>query len=138
MSAAESRDTFAFGIDLRLTTTAEGGRRRPLLGGADREHRFNYRPNWGLPGMTPPGQTGAPVFGFSRENIAPGESCRAVIVAFFPAELLRWASVGERTDLPMYEGTRVCGMGRVRWRAETELPVPPADETRFLRWLQRG
>ena len=34
----------AFGIDLRLTTTAEGGRTKPLL--APHE-TFQYRPNWG-------------------------------------------------------------------------------------------
>ena len=79
MNVPASRDTVAFGIDLRLTTTAEGGRRTPLLGGWDRDQRFNYRPNWGLPTMTLPEQTGAPVFAFSRRNIAPGETCRAVI-----------------------------------------------------------
>src|SRR5690242_11337455 len=119
----DDRDTFAFGIELRLTSTDEGGRQTPILGGTDPQYRFRYRPNWGLPGMTPPDQTGAPVFAFSRENIAPGESCRAVIVAFFPVVVPRWATVGQGAELPMYEGPRVCGVGRVLWRSATKLPL---------------
>jgi hypothetical protein len=33
----QRRPTFAFGIDLHLTSTDAGGRRTPLLGGAGRE-----------------------------------------------------------------------------------------------------
>jgi len=85
--------------------------------------------------MTPPKQTGAPVFGFSRTNILPGDQCRAVIVAFLRALVPRWASVEVAAQLPMYEGSRVCGAGLVLWRTATELPVPPADGERFLAWL---
>ena len=35
----------------------------------------------------------------------------------------------------MYEGVRVCGVWRVLWRSPTELPLPEADEQRFLAWL---
>jgi hypothetical protein len=131
----QRRPTFAFGIDLHLTSTEAGGRGTPLLGGAGRESRFQYRPNWGLPGMTPPEQTGAPVLGFSRENIAPGERVKAVIVAMLAEEVPLWLGVAEGTELPMYEGIRVCGHGRVVWRAETEWPLSDADESRFLEWL---
>jgi hypothetical protein len=131
----QARPTFAFGIDLHLTSTDAGGRGTPLLGGAGREHRLNYRPNWGLPGMTPPEQTGAPVLGFARENIAPGESVKAVIVAMFAEEVPLWSAVDEGTELPMYKGNRVCGHARVLWHAVTALPLPDADESRFVEWL---
>jgi len=85
--------------------------------------------------MVPPEQTGAPVFAFSREHIAPGEACRAVIFALFSKQVPLWAAVNEGTDLQMYEGTRVCGVGHVMWRAETKLPVPDEDVSRFLAWL---
>lgn len=130
------RATLAFGLDLHLTTAAEGGRLTALLGGHAENGRLNYRPNWGLPGMTPPEQTAAPVFGFSRENIAPGANCRAVIVAMFFAAVPLWSAVQPGTDLPMYEGTKVCGMGRVLWRKETQMPLPDPDVDRFVAWLE--
>lgn len=104
MVLAVADPTYAFGVLLRLTSTREGGRRIPLAGGWDREHRFNYRPNWGLPGMEPPDQTGAPVLGFDQEQIAPGDSARAVIVAFFPGMVPTWALVTPGERLAMYEG----------------------------------
>ena len=134
----ESLATFVFGLELHLTPTADGGRQTTLLGGSATDRRFNYRPNWGLPGMTAPEQTGAPVFAFSREHIAPGEDARAVIVAMFPEEVPLWSAVPEGADLPMYEGPRVCGVGHVVWRAETQLPVSDADESRFLAWLSEA
>lgn len=134
----QTRPTFAFGIDLHLTSTEDGGRLTPLLGGVRAEYRLNYRPNWGLPGMTPPEQTGAPVLGFSRENIAPGESVKAVIVAMFSEEVPLWTSVTEGTELPMYEGSRVCGRGRVLWRAATEWPLPEGDSAHFVNWLSEA
>jgi hypothetical protein len=102
------------------------------------EYRPNYRPNWGLPGMTPPEQTGAPVPGFARNNIAPGERVRAVIVAMYSEEVPLWTGVVEGIDLPMYEGSRVCGHGRVLWRAETKWPLPEGDEARFRSWLSEA
>jgi hypothetical protein len=127
--------TYAFGVELRLTPSADGGRLTPLLDGSGSDRRFHYRPNWGLPGMIPPEQTGAPVLAFSREQIAPGEACRAVIVAMFPSQVPRWAEVTVGTDLPLYEGSHVRGVGHVVWRAETKFPVPDEDESRFLAWL---
>lgn len=127
--------TYAFGIELRLTSSADGGRLTPLLGGRGSDRRFACRPNWGLPGMIPPEQTGAPVLGFSREDFAPGETCRAVIVAVFPSQVPLWAAVANGTILPMYEGARVCGVGHVVWRAVTSLPIPDEDASRFLAWL---
>jgi hypothetical protein len=82
--------------------------------------------------MTPPDQTGAPVLGFSRENVAPGEIVRVVIVPFFPAMVRQWSTVDVGTELPMYEGAMVCGLGRVLWREDTRLPIPPDDEARFI------
>ena len=132
----EVRPTLAFGLDLHLRATAEGGRHTALLGGHAEGSRFNYRPNWGLPGMTPPEQTGGPVFGFSRENIAPGDRCRAVIVAIFFAEVPLWSEVRPGADLPMYEGSKVCGVGHVVWRVETRTPLPATDADRFVAWLE--
>jgi hypothetical protein len=50
---------------------------------------------------------GAPVLAFSREHIAAGEACRAVIVAIYPGQLPLRAAVTDGTDQPMYEGTVV-------------------------------
>ena len=85
--------------------------------------------------MTPPDQTGAPVLAFSRSDVAPGEEVSVVIVPPFPEMVPLWAEVEPGTELPMYEGVRVCGVGRVLWRSPTELPLPEADEQRFLAWL---
>lgn len=128
----------AFGVLLRLTTTAEGGRQTPLTGGWGEEARFAYRPNWGLPGMTPPNQAGALVLGFDQRIIAPGDTTRVVIVPPFPPMMQEWDRVQPGADLPMYEGARVCGHGRVLWRRSTLVPLPPADEERFRLWLIDG
>jgi hypothetical protein len=103
------------GIELALVATEGGGRQAALLGGAGPGFEFKYRPNWGLPGMTPPEQSGAMVYGFSRHDIAPGSSCRAVIVQLVP-ETLEWQQVREGLTLPCYEGNRVVAHGRVLWR----------------------
>lgn len=130
-----SDPTFAFGVLLRLTSSDAGGRQTSLPGGDGPEVRFRYRPNWGLPGMTPPDQTGAPVLAFSRSDVAPGDEVRVVIVPPFPEMVPLWAEVQPGTELPMYEGVRVCGVGRVLWRTTTEWPLPEADEERFRGWL---
>jgi hypothetical protein len=130
----DSYPAIAFGIDLHLTPTAEGGRSTPLLNLADKT--WVYRPNWGLPSMTPPDQSGAPVFAFSRDRFGPGESTHAVIVTLFPEMVDRWnLEVEPGAVLPMYEGARVCGHGTVLWRDHIRLPLVEADEQRFLRWL---
>jgi hypothetical protein len=86
--------------------------------------------------MTPPDQSGAPVLAFSRENIAPGEDVRLVIVPPFPQMVSEWSHVQVGDELPMYEGAQVCGHGRILWRRETSLPLTTDDETRFRDWVQ--
>jgi len=127
--------TYAFGMLVRLTPTSQGGRATPLLGGAGPEVRFTYRPNWGLPQMTPPDQTGAPVLAFSAQHILPGDQVRVVIVPPYPQMVAEWGQVAIGDALPMYEGSRVCGHGRVLWRRDTHLPVPEPDEQRFRTWV---
>ena len=127
--------SLAFGIELCLVTENDGGRSSPLLGGTAPETQFRYRPNWGLPGMRPPDQSGAPVLGFSRENIAPGDTVHAVIVAAFFDRVPLWSSVDEGCVLPMYEGPRTVGTGRVLWRRDTSWPLPDNDRDSFLTWL---
>jgi hypothetical protein len=75
--------TVAIGINLYVVQTAEGERNIPLLGGSAVKDRFSYRPNWGLPGWADGEQAGAPVLGFSRQDIQPGETARAVIAPVF-------------------------------------------------------
>lgn len=113
---------------------AEGGRSTPLLNLTDRT--WVYRPNWGLPSMIPPDQSGAPVLAFSRDRVGPGESAHAVIVTLFPEMVDQWnLEVEPGVVLPMYEGARVCGHGTVLWRDNITLPLDAADEQRFLGWL---
>ena len=129
-------DTYAFGLLLRLTSTEAGGRNTALLGGSGRQVRFRYRPNWGLPGMTASEQCGAPVLGFSRENIEPGGGVRAVILPLNPSTLPLWAAVEPGMRLALYEGLRICGIGQVLWRRGCVSPLALDDETRFSAWLQ--
>ncbi len=130
----DSYRAIAFGIDLHLTSATEGGRSTPLLNSADRT--WGYRPNWGLPSMTPPDQSGAPVLAFSRDRVGPGESVHAVIVTVLPETVDQWnLEVEPGVVLPMYEGARVCGHGTVLWREHITLPLNEADERRFLGWL---
>lgn len=130
----EPIDTLALGIDLKLVPTAEGGRATPLLGGHEVGHRFTYRPNWGLPGWPDGEQTAAPVLGFSRSNIAPGESARAIIVPLF-VELVRWSDVHDGDELRMYEGSRICGTARVCWVKRATCPMPADEQEMLLPWL---
>ena len=131
----ETQNWLALGLALRFTTTDEGGRTMVLPGGFGREVRFQYRPNWGLPGMEPPEQTGAPVLGFSKEGIAPGDEVRVVIVPPFPQMLSQWATVDLGDVLPMYEGLRVCGLGRVLWKRMLPEGLGDLEEDAFRRWL---
>ena len=80
-------------------------------------------------------QTGAPVLAFSRSNIEPGDVVRLVIVPPFPEMLDQWANVEPGADLRMFEGSRICGVGRVLWRREAELPLAPHDEDRYRAWV---
>jgi hypothetical protein len=127
--------TYAFGVLLRLTTTEQGGRTTGLAGGAEPEVTFQYRPNWGLPQMTPPEQTGAPVLAFSKADIRPGDDVHVVIVPPYPQMVPEWSHVSIGDVLPMYEGSRVCGHGLVLWRRDTGLPVPDDDAERFRAWV---
>lgn len=127
--------TYALGLDLRLTTTEAGGRRTALTGGTGPGARFAYRPNWGLPHMRPPEQTGAFVLGFSRSEVHPGDAVRVVAVSPFAEMRGHWSRVRPGDVLPMYEGSRVCGHGRVVWSIESTWPLEDDDERRFLTWL---
>ncbi|MEV7962517.1 hypothetical protein [Oerskovia paurometabola] len=127
--------TVALGIELHLVPTAEGGRRSPLLGGSEPGVRFTYRPNWGLPGWPDGDQTAAPVLGFSRVDIRPGDNVRAVIVPLFPVEVPTWRGVVAGDELKMYEGSRICGRGYVVWVEEATWPMPEDEAERFVRWL---
>jgi hypothetical protein len=130
----DSYPAIAFGMDLQLTPTTEGGRSTPLINTPDR--KWSYRPNWGLPSMVPPDQTGAPVLAFSRDRVLPGENVHAVIVTVFPEMVDQWnLEVEPGVVLPMYEGPRVCGCGTVIWRTHITLPLDELQEQRFLRWL---
>ena len=107
-----------------------------LTGGNAAEDRFTYRPNWGLAGMTPPEQTAAMVFGFSAAPVVPGQVVRAVIVVLYPQTVQQWeeqVDIGSR--LPMYEGSRVVGEGRVLWRSPAVLPLDDQKASTFDSWL---
>jgi len=127
--------TFAIGVDLDLTPTAEGGRQTALLGGYAQENRFVYRPNWGLPGWADGEQTAGPVLGFSRANIQPGERTRAILVPLFPEHAPGWLDVRANDELRMYEGSRICGRGIVRWIEPATWPMPDCERDRLIGWL---
>jgi hypothetical protein len=128
-------DTLAFGLILRLKETAAGGRRSAIR--TTPGERMAYRPNWGLPSMQQPEQTGAPVFAFNRQIIEPGsEPVRAVIVVPYPQTLAMWdAEVHPGATLPMYEGPHVVGSGTVLWRQPASLPLEPPEIAAFETWL---
>lgn len=132
----DQRSTLAFGLTLKFFRAEEGGRTTPTTGGNAVENRFAFRPNWGLPAMTPPEQTGAMVFGFSKAHILPGESVRAVIVVPYPEMVGHWdQQVDAGTLLPMYEGPRVFGEGIVEWRGPATLPLDEQRAAEFDAWL---
>ena len=72
---------------------------------------------------------------FSQEPVAPGDEVRVVIVPPYPPMVPEWARVQVGDVLPMYEGARVCGHGRIVWRRDTILPLPAADEEAFRAWV---
>jgi hypothetical protein len=93
--------TVAIGTKLEVVPTVEGGQDTPLLGGSAVKTRFSYRPNWGLPGWADGEQAGAPILGFSRQNIQPGETVRAVIAPFFFRGTPAWRDVRPGDELRM-------------------------------------
>ena len=125
----------AIGVDLDLVSTQDGGRRGPLSGGCATGSRFTYRPNWGLPGWPDGEQTAGPVLGFSRSDIAPGERTRAILVALFVDRIPAWHEVTPDDVLRMYEGPRVCGVGRVRWVKPATWQTPALEQARLVEWL---
>lgn len=127
--------TIALGIELHLVPTAEGGRQTPLLGGCEPSSRFTYRPNWGLPGWADGEQTAAPVLGFSRSDIQPGDDVRAIIVPLFAVEVAAWQDVAVGRALRMYEGSRICGRAVVIWVKPASWPMPKDDEEQLAGWL---
>lgn len=127
--------TVALGIDLHLVPTTEGGRRTPLVGGCAPPDRFTYRPNWGLPRWPDGDQTAAPVLGFSRVGIQPGDDVRAVIVPLFAVEVPGWHSVVVGDELRMYEGARVCGRAVVARVERATWPMPNDQQDRLAGWL---
>jgi hypothetical protein len=131
---SEQDHPIALGIDLRLTTREEGGRKSEL--GPFEPMSFQYRPNWGFQGLDlPREQVGAPVLSWSQDRVEPGDRVRAVIVPMFPAS---WTTVDAGTKLTMYEGPRVCGHATVVWRSATMWPVPKEEYLRFDRWAKTG
>jgi len=120
----------AIGLNLTLVPTAEGGRQTPVL----LTEPLLYRPNWGLPGMSGTGQSGAPVLCSSAGMLGPGDSARAVIVPLTDAHMTEWRLLNEGDRLRMFEGPRVCGHAVVCWSDNTSLPIPSSDKDRFRAW----
>lgn len=85
--------------------------------------------------MQPPEQSGAPVLGFSKEDIEPGDEVRAVIMPLFPQMLGEWKRVRVGDVLPMYEGQRVCAHGRVLWVRQLPSGWRDEDEAAFRQWV---
>ena len=129
-------DWLALGVELRFLTTEAGGRSKPL-GVPDSEYiKYQYRPNWGLPGMTGTDQVGGFVLWLGKFPVTLGETVRAVIVPCAPGSLPMWRSVVPGEHLKMIEGSRVCGDARVEWVSRTGRPVPSDDEARFVAWAE--
>lgn len=126
----------ALGVELRLLTTAEGGRSK-AIGVADDYEDFDYRPNWGLPWMSHAEQTGAPVLCFESFPVQLAVTVRAVLVPLYPQMLPEWKRVAVGDELRMYEGARVCGIATVEWIAPTDNRVSEDDRARFCAWARR-
>jgi hypothetical protein len=120
----------ALGLELQLVTTADGGRRTPVL----LAEPLRYRPNWGLPSMTGAEQAGAPVLCSSASEIAPGGLARVVIIPLSDHALPRWQQVRDGDQLRMFEGTRICGHATVLWTSPTRRPLSEGDRARFRDW----
>jgi hypothetical protein len=133
-SVMPGKQWLAIGLDLTVVPAAEGSRQTPL----QVTEQLRYRANWGLPGMTGTGQTGAPLLCSSAGTIAPGNSARAVIIPLTDAHLSEWRLVGQGDRLRLFDGPRVCGHAVVRWSESTSLPVPSTDTDRFSIWANSG
>jgi hypothetical protein len=133
----ESHDNWlAFGLTLRLFTTEEGGRSRPI-GHPDSEYvKFQYMPNWALPGMKGKEQIGAGVLWLGTYPVEPGETVRAVVVPLTSKSIPRWRVVAPGDELRLFEGKKVCGLATVEWVRSTGRPVPESDQDRFVAWAQ--
>lgn len=124
----------ALGLRLRMLTTTEGGRSKDLgLPGSEYE-QYQYRPNWGLPGVSGTEQVGAFVLWLSPFPARLGDTVRAVIVPFAPGSLPLWEQVRVGDELRMFEGPRVCGKAIVEQVWDTTAPLPEEDAARFVRW----
>jgi hypothetical protein len=121
----------ALGLDLRLSTAAEGGRQNPLL----LDTPFRYRPNWGLAGMPELEQIGAPVLYSSAVHLPPGGRAHVVIVPLAEQSLPLWRELRPGDTIRLYEGPRVCGLAMVVWVADTWRPMPDSDAIRFRDWV---
>lgn len=95
---------------------------------------FQYRPDWALP-RGPKGLTAAPVVGFSRLPVAPGETVRAVITPLWPQSLPVWRAVQVGDVLRMREGARVCGLGTVLHIRDVVLPLAEGEVAAIRAWL---
>jgi hypothetical protein len=131
-------DCLVIGITLRFLTTEEGGRSMPLGMPSGEYTKFQYRPNWGLPGMVGTDQVGAPVLWFGHFPVALGDTVRAVILPFAPGSLRLFRAVRPGDELRMFEGSRVCGRGTVEWVRGTHRPVQDSDQDRFVGWVEGG
>lgn len=129
---ADRTATYAFGINLHLATDGA-----PLPDGRARD-QFKSRLNCGLPGMDPPEQVGAAVFGVSTEEVQPGDTVRVVVVPPYPPQVPDWGRVEPGAEISIYRGSRVCGQGEVSWRTDTVVPLPDAHTLAFTRWLEDG
>jgi hypothetical protein len=114
------------GVQLHLRGTHDGGRRTPISAG-----RFTYRPNWSRTHPDPTRQSGAPVLCTSQKTVAPGESCRAVIVPVYPPF---WNGLEVSDRLYLYEGARQCGEATVLKIAEINRPLHPDIEQDWITW----
>jgi len=127
--------TLAIGLNLHMVPAAEGGRQSPILNGEGPGSRFGYKPNWGLPGWDDGQQTAAPVLGFSRPSVYPGDDVRAIIVPLFIANVPEWRDVQLGQVLRMYEGSRICGLGTMMSIQSVIWPMPLGDQERIAGWL---
>jgi hypothetical protein len=128
----------ALGITLRLLTSEKGGRTKPLGPPGGGYVKFQYRPNWGLPGVIGAEQVGALVLWLGRSPVALGDTTRAVIVPSLPGLLPVWRDARPGDELRMFEGPRVCGRAVVEWVKRTQRPIPDEDQDRFEAWAEGG
>ena len=134
--AIEPLTTVAIGADLRLVSTEDGGRQTPWRGGCAAKNRFTYRPNWRLPGWTEGEQTTAPMPGFSRIDIHPEDTARAVLAPLFLERLPAWPDVGPGDEPRMHEGARIRGQATVVWVEPATWFMPDEQHERFTQRLK--